>query len=143
MTFYKNISSVYPYMISIRKLSKYMSFDMSFPNSWRFPKKYMPENQVVEIETPNPNERGISFVCDFGEESINNIILNVNGVIKYNKEREEKERLLEDKVNELKSIFEKQNLNSLKRLKFEISEQKIEGNGPEIIGGVSEGIVEE
>jgi len=130
-------------MISIRKLKNYLTFDMSFPNTWKFPKKYMPENQVVEIETPNPNERGISFVCDFSEDAINAIIGNVNGVIKYNKEREEKEKLLEDKVNELKNIFEKQNLNSLKRLKFEISEQKLEEDGSKIIGGVSEGIIEE
>lgn len=145
MTFYKNISPIYPHLVSIRKLSKYMSFDMSFPNTWKFPKKYMPENQVAETESPSPTERGVSFVCDFTEDSINNIIVCVNGIIKYNKEREEKERLLEDKVNELKAIFEKQNLSSLKKLKFEITEQKeiITKDGSEIVGGVPEGIVEE
>lgn len=145
MTFYKNISPIYPHLISIRKLSKYMSFDMCFPNTWKFPKKYMPENQVAETEAPSPTERGVSFVCDFSEDSINNIITCINGIIKYNKEREEKERLLEDKVNELRAIFEKQNLSSLKKLKFEITEQKeiITKDGSEIVGGVPEGIVEE
>lgn len=144
MTFYKNISPIYPYMISIRKLSKYMSFDMSFPINWKFPKKYILENSVVETDSSIPNERGISFVCDFAEESINNIIQNINGVIKYNKEREEKEKLLEDKVNELRAIFDKQNLSSLKKLKFEITDNKeiTLKDEPEVIGGISEGIIE-
>jgi hypothetical protein len=47
-------------------------------------------------------------------------------VIAYNKEREEKERLFQSKVDELKTIFEKQNLNNLQALKFEITEHKIE-----------------
>jgi hypothetical protein len=47
-------------------------------------------------------------------------------VIAYNKEREEKDRLFQNKVNELKVIFEKQNLHNLQALKFEITEDKIE-----------------
>lgn len=143
MTFYKNIEPIYPYMISVRKLKSYISFDMSFPKTWKFPKKYMPENQVVEIETPNVGERGVSFIVEYVEKDINSIIQMINGVINYNREREEKERLLEDKMSELRSIFEKQNLNSLKKLKFEISDFKLDTNGSEIIGSISEGVVEE
>ena len=46
------------------------------------------------------------------------MLINLNGVIKYNKEREEKERLFESKVTELKQIFDKQNLENLKNLSF-------------------------
>jgi hypothetical protein len=35
-------------------------------------------------------------------------------------EREEKERLFQSKVDELKNVFEKQSLNNLKNLKFDI-----------------------
>lgn len=143
MSFYKNITPIYPYMISVRKLKSYLSFDMSFPKTWKFPKKYMPENQVVEIETQNAGERGVSFIVDFNEKDINSIIQMIVGIISYNREREEKERLLEDKMIELRSIFEKQNLNSLKKLKFEISELKLDNDGSEVIGGISEGIIEE
>ena len=54
------------------------------------------------------------------------ITSNNKNIIKYNLEREEKERLFENKVNELKGIFEKQNLNSLKNLKFQLNLNKIE-----------------
>ena len=40
--------------------------------------------------------------------------------IKYNKELEDKERLFNDKVSELKNLFDKQNLQSLHSLKFEL-----------------------
>jgi hypothetical protein len=43
-------------------------------------------------------------------------------VIKTNVEREEKERLFKNKVQELKQIFEKENLENLKGLKFDLEE---------------------
>ena len=45
---------------------------------------------------------------------------NILGIINYNLEREEKEKLLENKINELKSIFNNESLDSLKNLKFDI-----------------------
>ena len=53
--------------------------------------------------------------------------MNITRIIQYNKEREEKERLLQDKVNELKNIFEKQDLSTLKSLQFNLNKtNKIE-----------------
>jgi hypothetical protein len=42
-------------------------------------------------------------------------------IIKFNLEREEKNKLFESKINELKSMFEKQSLEELKNLKFEVN----------------------
>ena len=42
-----------------------------------------------------------------------------------NKEREEKDKLFQTKVNELKTIFEKQNLNKLKNLVFDYKSERI------------------
>jgi hypothetical protein len=121
MSLYKDISQLYPYIISIRKLKTYLSFDIGFPNTWKLPKKYVPENSAVEIESSQPNERAISFVSEFNEESVDKTTLNIVRIIQYNKEREEKERLLQDKVNELKNIFEKQDLTTLKSLQFNLN----------------------
>jgi hypothetical protein len=41
-------------------------------------------------------------------------------VVKYNIERQEKEKLFKSKIQELKSIFEKENLDSLRHLKFDV-----------------------
>jgi hypothetical protein len=51
---------------------------------------------------------------------------NLKNIIKYNHDREEKERLFQNKVEELKTIFEKENLNNLKNLNFELKTGKIE-----------------
>lgn len=125
MSIYKEFSDFYPYIQSIRKLKNYLSFDMLFPKDWKLPKKFIPENNVVENETNEPNKRLISFVSEFEEEKINYIVTSIKNVIKYNKELEEKERLFNLKVKELKTIFEKQNLNSLKELKFDLESDKL------------------
>lgn len=124
MSIYKEFSDFYPYIQSIRKLKNYLSFDMSFPKEWKLPKKFIPENNVVENESQDPTKRLISFVSEFEEERVNTIASNIKNVIKYNKELEEKERLFNLKVKELKTIFEKQNLTILKDLKFDLESDK-------------------
>lgn len=124
MSIYKEFNDLYPYIQSVRKLKSYLSFDMSFPVNWKLPKKYVREDSVVENDSSDKNKRLISFVSQFEEKSINEIADNIKNIIKFNKELEAKEKLFNDKVNELKTLFEKQNLQSLNELKFEISPKK-------------------
>jgi len=125
MTFYQELSVIYPYIQSVRKLKNYLSIDVNFPTTWKLPKKYVPENSVVENEATIKDHRCFSFVSVFEEKFVDEMLINLNGVIKYNKEREEKERLFESKVSELKQIFDKQNLENLKNLSFELTEKKL------------------
>jgi hypothetical protein len=125
MTFYQELSVIYPYIQSVRKLKNYLSIDVNFPTTWKLPKKYVPENSVVENESTVKDHRCFSFVSVFEEKTVDEMLINLNGVIKYNKEREEKERLFESKVSELKQIFDKQNLENLKNLSFELTEKKL------------------
>jgi hypothetical protein len=66
--------------------------------------------------------RLISFVSDFKDVDVSNTITNIKSIIDYNKELEDKEVLFINKVEELKKIFEKQNLDKLQTLKFDIKE---------------------
>lgn len=129
MSIYKEFNDLYPYIQSVRKLKNYLSFDMSFPRSWKIPKKYVKEDSVLESDSTDKNQRLISFVSQFEEKSINHIADNIKNIIKFNKELEAKEKLFNDKVNELKNLFEKQNLQSLNELKFEFSPKKYTLNG--------------
>ena len=127
MSLYKEFSELLPYIQSVRKIEKYLSFDISFPTSWKLPKKYVQEDKVMEQENKIPGNRTFSFVAEINESDVEQVTENLQNIIKYNLEREEKDRLFQNKVDELKSIFEKQNLGNLQALKFEISEdQKIE-----------------
>ena len=120
MSLYKEFSSLLPYLQSVRKLETYLSFDVSFPKNWKLLKRYVDEEKVMEQPSKIDNERMFSFVTEITEESVGLITQNIKGIINYNLELEEKERLFQNKVEELKSIFEKSNLNNLKGLSFEI-----------------------
>ncbi len=66
-----------------------------------------------------------SFVSEIDEASVEKTSKDIQSIIKYNLEREEKELLFEKKVVELKMIFEKQTLSDLKYLSFEFKKPKV------------------
>jgi hypothetical protein len=125
MTLFEELFVLFPYLTGVRKLKTYLTFDMSFPNTWGLPKKYVNESQIVENDTQSKTHRSISFVSEFSQEGVDNTIDSIKNVIRYNKEKEEKERLFESKVIELKSLFEKEALGDLKGLEFNINQPKL------------------
>jgi len=94
---------------------------MIFPNTWSILKNHTKDIEVIKNES-DENKVVISFVTPFEEESIDNVEDSIKNIVKYNIEREEKEKLFKNKVQELKSIFESQKLDSLKSLKFDIED---------------------
>ncbi len=125
MSLFKEFTILFPYLQSVRKLKNYLSFDIEFPDTWKLPKKYVNEEKVVENDKSKQGFRFFSFVSEFDEKSVDEIISNIKNIIAYNKERAEKERLFQVKVDELKKMFEKEKLDDLQALKFEITEEKI------------------
>jgi hypothetical protein len=126
MSLYTEFSTLFPYLQSVRKIEKYLSFDVAFPMDWKLPKKYVEEDKLMEQESKMVDHRFFSFVSEINEDNIEKISSNLRNIIKYNLDREEKDKLFQYKVDELKTIFEKQNLNNLKKLKFNIKTDKIE-----------------
>ena len=93
---------------------------MHFPASWKILKKFVIEDRFVNLGTIDDNIIGMSFVSELDESSLTLTQNNIIGIINFNLEREQKENLLEQKINELKGIFEKQSLDNLKSLKFDL-----------------------
>jgi hypothetical protein len=120
MNLYKLLLDIFPHLISIRKLQSYLTIDIEFPNTWKIPKKYVDEKTIVEQPQTKEGFRCFSFAVEFHEESMEKLFNNIIGIIKYNKEREEKEHLFEQKIKELKSLFDQSKLNDLKNLEFNI-----------------------
>jgi hypothetical protein len=121
MSLFKEIENIVDYCSSIRKLKTYLSFDMIFPSNWTVLKSQIDETKTVFNKT-NDDSKHISFVSEINEESMAETISSIEKVISYNKEKEEKERLFKEKVNELKNIFEKGGLEDLKNLKFDVDD---------------------
>lgn len=119
MTYFNFIKTTIQYLKSVRVIKEYISFDMSFPDTWSILKEHTKDIEVIKNNTQD-GKVIVSFVSPFSEDSINNVENSINSIIKYNIEKEEKEKLFKNKVNELRSIFEKQKLDSLKNLKFDM-----------------------
>ena len=107
MGLYSDLENFFDYLISVRKLKTYLSFDIELPKTWKIPKRYANEEKVVEIQSKTDNKRSFSFVSEFNQSDVDLTVNNIKNIISYNKEIEQKERLLQSKIQELKQIFEK------------------------------------
>lgn len=99
---------------------------MKFPNKWAIPKTIIDENQIVSFEVEDTNYKGISFVSEGTETSINTTLTKILKVIKLNKEKEIKEKLFKQTIEQLKDTFEKTDLNKLKTLYFDFETEETE-----------------
>ena len=122
MSFYKEILPFVEYIHSIRKLETYLSFDMKFQTKWSIPKSIVDEGQVVGFEVDDPNMKGVTFICPIGDKEVSSIVVKIGKIIKLNKERELKERLFKQTVEQLKQTFEKTDLDKLQNLYFDFDE---------------------
>jgi len=136
MIFNQFISKVNKYLKSVRILKNYISFDMIFPNSWSAMKKFPEGIEILQNEN-NEGNTITSFVCENNKTLIDLLEQTMDVYIKTNIEREEKDKLFKTKVQELKNIFEKEKLENLKGLKFDVEEltKMLENESEEIIVG--------
>lgn len=141
MSLFKELIKILPYLQSIRKIEKYLSIDVNFPDTWKIPKAYVDETKVMEQPTTDENKRFFSFVSELDDLKINETKKNIENIVKYNLEREEKERLFKTKVESLKNYFEKESLDNLKALTFNINKMDNnftldhgQNNGGEVVG---------
>jgi hypothetical protein len=122
MSLYKELSPFVEYLHSIRKLKTYLSFDMLFPSKWSIPKSIVEEGQIVAFEAESQAFKGISFVTATNETDVSKTLTRIAKIIKLNKEKELKEKLFKDTVDQLKTTFEKTDLDKLKNLYFDFDE---------------------
>jgi len=121
MIFSQFVNKTSKYFKSVRVLKNYISFDMIFPTTWIMLKKYPNQLEILQNESQD-NQIITSFVCENKKELIDILENTLDAVVKTNVEREEKEKLFKSKVQELKNIFEKEKLENLKGLKFDMEE---------------------
>ncbi len=122
MSFYKELVPFVEYLHSIRKLKTYLSFDIVFPTKWAIPKSLIEEGQIVGFEAEDQNFKGISFVTPITDKDISNTLIKIAKIIKLNKEKEFKEKLFKQTVEQLKQTFEKTDLDKLQNLYFDFDE---------------------
>lgn len=121
-TYFNFLKKINPHLKSVRKLETHISYDLLFPDTWLITKTKSKNIEVIKNGNPTNGMVQLSFVCPINENIVTEVEDLVDNIIKSNKEREEKEKLFRSKVQELKSIFEKEKLEDLKSLKFDVDE---------------------
>ena len=122
MSFYKELVPFVQYIHSMRKLETYLSFDMAFPTKWSLPKSIIDEGQVIAFNLEDQNLKGVSFVSQINENDVSVILTKIAKIIKLNKERELKEQLFKQTIDQLKQTFEKNDLDKLQTLYFDLKQ---------------------
>ena len=116
---YENIKSLRPYFFSLREIENNVSLDLKLPSSWRYESILTPYRSITpKIQDKNDKFNLLSLVAVATKEGYDVVMSCANEIIGVNKEVEEKKKLFQEKVNELKLLFEKESLDKLKVLNF-------------------------
>ena len=133
---YEIIKSLKPYFFSLREVDNSVSLDIKLPTSWKYEHIIAPYRSIkFKVQDKNDKFNLISIFSVATQEGYDIVIGCANEIILVNKEEEEKRKLFEEKVNELKILFQNQSLDKLKDIKL------IDENGQEDTTGI--GMVEE
>ena len=134
MTLYTVLNQFENFFVAIRRLETHISLDVKFPANWSMPKSTTTEFQVVPFDYKEEGWRGMSFVWEFDEKTVQKNVEMILKVIKLNREREEKERLFQNVVAELKKTFERTDLKHLQNLSIgfdETPDLNVDTDGPQ------------
>jgi hypothetical protein len=122
MIFQKFITKTFEYLHSFRVIKDHVSLDLKLPSSWTLQKSHLLNIEVLQSDSQikDGGFKIYSLVCKNEKEDINNLEKAFDNIVKYNLERQEKEKLFKVKIQELKHIFENEQLDNLKNLKIDI-----------------------
>lgn len=138
---YKNIKPLQPYFFSLREIKKNVSLDLKLPVTWKY-EKIVQVYKTLEVKIQDKNDKSVlvSFVAVANEDGFDTAFQCANEVVIKNLEEEQKRKLFDEKVRELRDVFEKTGLDELHSLKFEKNDKEIENEGLSLVGeGSTEG----
>ena len=123
---YSTIEKIRPYFFSLREIKETLCLDVKYPIKWTI-ETIVERHPQVQLKIQDRNEEVcllslMSTADNDGFKATTNCAL---GIIKHNLDQELKERLFQEKVNELQLLFFNKSLDELQALNF----TKEDGNG--------------
>ena len=116
-TIQNRLNGLHPYILGIRYIQDIIFVDAIFKDNW-----VIKTNDTIKQVLSDDNKNHYIFYSEDKNIAIDNILDLIEGIIKYNIERELKHKFLILKVDELKQIFKDNSLDTLKRLTFTLNE---------------------
>lgn len=116
---FEYIKKLRPYFFSIREIENNVSLDIKLPLTWNYEHLISPYKSVkFKIQDKNDKYTLISLITVASKEGYDVLFTCVKEVITVNKEEEDKRKLFEEKVLELKKLFASESLDKLKEITF-------------------------
>lgn len=139
---YDIIQSLRPHFFSLREIKDSVSLDVKLPAKWRYENMLDPRETQFEIKVQDEksSNRLISLISSATSDGYDFVFKYAQAIVHINEEEEEKERLFNEKVQELKNLFLSSPLDKLKDIKFNETEDGLptEPGDREIKLGVGE-----
>lgn len=118
---YKYIEKLQPHFYSLREIGGKVSLDLKIPTSWGYKQEY--ESVMIQLQDENEEKRIISLISQSNEDGYINVFKIALEIITTNMEEEQKIKLFNEKMSELKEIFLKSPLEALKEISFKTRER--------------------
>lgn len=117
---FETIFSLRPFFFSLREIKENVSLDIKIPSSWNISTDITGVNNEVSIKVQDENDRNrlISLVGIATKSGYDAVFSSAKQIINYNQEIEEKNRLFNEKVEELKKFFLEAPIEKLKDISF-------------------------
>lgn len=118
---YNIVKSLRPYFFSLREIKEDVSLDIKIPVSWKYGDFSHSDSVPFTIKKQDQKETFtlISLIAPATVEGYEVVFKNAKSIITTNKEEEEKVKLFNKKVEELKQLFLSSPLDKLKDISFE------------------------
>jgi hypothetical protein len=133
MSFFEYIRHLQKYLHSIRHLvddnTDLLVVDVKFPSSWDIQKFLTPE-EIPNVKRQKYDSTSINvytFYAKMQETDVNDMYDRIIYVIDRNVEEEKKQRLLQEKIQELKERFDSLSLEELSQITFKTKEEESDG----------------
>tara|TARA_R110002012_G_scaffold255557_3_gene435565 strand:+ start:771 stop:1238 length:468 start_codon:yes stop_codon:yes gene_type:complete len=131
MTLYEQISKLGGYFNSLRLHEGLLVVDLKLPIEWKVKEIVGSRGNKIQLQegSKSKTQKIISFFSSFDEQESEILEEEVLAVIKWNKEREEKQLLLQQKMVELEKVFHENDINSLRNLDINFKTSMLNLNG--------------
>ena len=120
MSIQKKLDELNPFVTTIR-YSERPIVEIAFPPSWG-----LPESNNIEVTLLESSDTDISrymvYGCEGSKVNVDELLEYMRVSIKLNKEREAKKTMLNEKIIELTTLFDKTPLAKLKKLRFNLED---------------------
>ena len=139
MGLYNEILRFDKYFNSLRMHEGLIVIDLKLPLNWKDKEVLNSRGNKIQMKSGSNNEKHklVSLFSQFDVSGTEMLIEEILAIIKWNRDQEEKNELLNIKMVELKKMFNENNVDSLRKLNIGFN-NKLELNGEELTGMVKE-----